>query len=144
MGVHEPKRSSIVRSVVGSVKRAPNAVNLRRSTPGRSSASRKSSFAASEEGQAHPPGLFDADVPPVPSLARSTWGGLEMPVAPGMVRASSAGALLAGSVQLPLSIPVPEEPAAHNDTESDLSTEEVVARPRARALHACKFTNPGL
>ncbi|KAJ7824499.1 hypothetical protein B0H13DRAFT_2681180 [Mycena leptocephala] len=136
MGVHEPKRSSIVRSVVGSVKRAPNAVNLRRSTPGRSSASRKSSSAASEEGEARPPGLFDADVPPVPSLTRSTWGGPEMPVAPDMARASSAGALLAGSVQSPLSIPALEEPAAQNDTESDLSMEEVVALPRARALHA--------
>jgi hypothetical protein len=65
-------------------------------------------------------------------------------VAPDLARASSAGALLARSVQSPLSIPAPEEPAAQNDTESDLSTEEVVARPRARALHACKFTNPGL
>jgi hypothetical protein len=122
-------------------------VNLRRSATVRSSASRKSSFAASEEGEARPPGLLEADAPPVPSLARSTWGGgMEMPVAPDLARASSAGALLTGTAQPPLSNPepAPEEPAAQSDIGSDGSTEEVVIRLRARALHACKFTNPAL
>ncbi|KAJ7796093.1 hypothetical protein B0H14DRAFT_2376740 [Mycena olivaceomarginata] len=124
MGMHELKRESLARSVIGSLKRQPSTATLKRSGTALSNASQKSLL------EVVPPvpirGLPGVpSVPPPLTPSKSKTAGTEIPDGPRS-RASHAGAMLPGII-----IVSPPPPASDDDTE-----EETILR--ARALHSYK------
>ncbi|KAJ6496107.1 hypothetical protein C8R45DRAFT_985009 [Mycena sanguinolenta] len=76
MGIHEPQRGNVARSVIESIKRPPSVVSLKRTGTGRSNTSRKSlvgSIAASDSEPQIPvgkslPGVIIVSPPPPPPI----------------------------------------------------------------------------
>ncbi|KAJ7924204.1 hypothetical protein B0H13DRAFT_1204978 [Mycena leptocephala] len=162
MGVHEPKRSSIARSVISTIRRPPSIASLKRSGTAHSTTSRKSlvgSIAAASDSESEPgrrptmevvppmpltpiPGLPDAPRMPPPSvpLSRSKSLGPETHGASELQRGRSADAALPGVIVVTPPPPPPSfvtEPAPTQkpDGGNEADTEEEFPL-RARALHA--------
>ncbi|KAJ6566139.1 hypothetical protein B0H19DRAFT_1024994 [Mycena capillaripes] len=70
MGVHEPKRNSVARSVISTIRRPPSVMSLKRTGTGRSTGSRKSlvgSIAGASDSESEPRRPPVEVVPPMPT-----------------------------------------------------------------------------